>query len=171
MEPVEWLRHTVPGFDNLSEEERGAIRDFAMLCSLFEGTVLGTRGSAGALVAIVDGLRERGAVDLVALDAAIVHFRGRYYANGVFTPAFDQHLHFRNNDRRPVAEAFVSGATNDPAEMLKGLLIIVYRLRNNLFHGVKWTYRIQGQLENFRHANATLMATTNMAMAAGLVQY
>ncbi|MGD9670791.1 MAG: hypothetical protein AB7U75_17385 [Hyphomicrobiaceae bacterium] len=171
MEPVEWLQLTVPGFDDLSEAERAAIRDFAMLWSLFEGTVLGARGNTGALVAMVDRLHERGAVDLATLGAAVAHFRDRYYANGGFTPAFDQHLHFRNNDHRPLAEAFVSGATNDPAEMLKGLLIIVYRLRNNLFHGVKWTYRIQGQLENFRHANVILMAATNMAMAAGLVQY
>lgn len=171
MEPVEWLRHTVPGFDNLSEDERAEIRDFAMLWSLFEGTVLGANGSARSLVAIVDGLQAHGAVDVGPLADAIAHFRGRYYANGAFTPAFDQHLHFRRHDRRTVAEALISGATNDAAEMLKGLLIIVYRLRNNLFHGVKWTYKIQGQLENFRHANATLMATTNMAMAAGLVKY
>lgn len=171
MEPIEWLQLTVPGFHDLSEDERAAIRDFAMLWSLLEGTVLGARGNAGALIALVDGLQERGAVNLATLDAAVAHFRGRYYANGGFTAAFDQHLQFRNNDRRPLAETFVSGATNDPAEILKGLLIIVYRLRNNLFHGVKWTYRIQGQLENFRHANAILMATTNMALAAGLVQY
>jgi hypothetical protein len=171
MEPVEWLRLTVPGFDELSEEERAAIRDFAMLWSLFEGAVLDARGNAGALVAIVNRLHERDAVNLATLDAAVAHFRGRYYANGGFTFAFDQHLHFRNNDHRPLAEAFVSGATNDPPEMLQGLLIIVYRLRNNLFHGVKWTYRIQGQFENFRHANAILMATIHMATTAGLVQW
>lgn len=171
MEPVEWLRHTVPGFDALSEEERAAIRDFAMLWSLFEGTVLGASANAGGLVAFVEELQQRGAVDLVALGPAIAHFRGRYYANGAFTPAFDQHLYFRPHDRRAAAEAFVSGAANDPGEILKGLLIIVYRLRNNLFHGVKWTYKIQGQLENFTHANSALMAATNMAMAAELVQY
>jgi hypothetical protein len=171
MEPVEWLRLTVPGFDDLSEDERVAIRDFSMLWSLLEGTVLGSRGNAGTLITMVNGLRERGAVDLAPVAAAIAHFRERYYADGEFTPAFDQHLHFRNNDHRPVAEAFISGATNDPVEMLKGLLIIIYRLRNNLFHGIKWTYRIQGQLENFRHANATIMATTNMAIAAGMVRY
>lgn len=171
MEPVEWLRHTVPGFDDLSEDERAAIRDFSMLWSLFEGTVLGASGNADALIAMVDGLQDRGAVDVGPLAPAIAHFCGRYYANGAFTPAFDEHLHFKRRDHRPVAEAFVSGATNDPSEILKGLLIVVYRLRNNLFHGIKWTYKIQGQLENFRHANAALMATTNMAMAAGMVRY
>lgn len=171
MEPLEWLRHTVPGFDDLSVDERAAIRDFSMLWGLFEGTVLGTRGNASTIIAMVNRLRERGAVDLAPLAVAIGHFRRRYYANGEFAPAFDQHLHFRNNDHRPMAEAFVSGATNDAAEILKGLLIIIYRLRNNLFHGIKWTYGVQDQLENFRHANDTLMATTNMAMIAGVVRY
>lgn len=171
MEPVEWLERTVPGFDNLSEEERAAIRDFAMLWSLFEGTVLGAQGSAQSLVDFVDTLQAHGAVDVTDLAPAIAHFRGRYYSNGAFTPAFDQHLHFRANDQRPIAEAFVSGAANDAPDMLKGLLIIVYRLRNNLFHGLKWAYNIEGQLDNFRHANDTLMAATNRALRAGLVQY
>ena len=36
------------------------------------------------------------------------------------------------------------------------VLIIVYRFRNNLFHGLKWSYNLQGQLENFMHANKAL---------------
>jgi hypothetical protein len=171
VEPIDWLRLKVPGFDVLSEEERAAIRDFSMLWSLFEGTVLGADGNAQALVAVVNELEKRGVIDLAPLDPAIEHFRGRYYANSTFTPAFDQHLHFRGNDRRKVAEAFVSGATNDAAEILKGLLIVIYRLRNNLFHGMKWAYRLEGQLDNFRYANEVLMATSNMAMNVGLVAY
>ena len=42
-------------------------------------------------------------------------------------------------------------------EIAGAVLIIVYRFRNNLFHGVKWSYELQGQLENFTHANAALM--------------
>tara|TARA_B100000614_G_scaffold111617_1_gene100153 strand:- start:1007 stop:1162 length:156 start_codon:yes stop_codon:yes gene_type:complete len=37
------------------------------------------------------------------------------------------------------------------------VLIIVWRFRNNLFHGEKWAYQLQGQLSNFTHANAVLM--------------
>lgn len=169
--PVDWLRQTVPGFDALSEDERAAILDFSMLWSLFEGTVLNAKGSAAAIVAMVDKLRDAGVVDLQPLADAMDHFQNRYYKNGAFTDAFDQHLHFRHNDRRPLAEAFVSGAAADDAEKLKGLLIIVYRLRNNLFHGIKWTYKIQGQFDNFTNANAALMASTSMAMQAGIVNY
>jgi hypothetical protein len=133
VEPIDWLRLNVPGFDALSDDERAAIRDFAMLWSLFEGTVLGTRGSAKALISLVDELDSRGAIDLAHLQPAVAHFRLRYYSNGAFTAAFDQHLHFRRGDRRGAAEAFVSGASSDVPSVMKGLLVISFRLRNNLF--------------------------------------
>ncbi len=37
------------------------------------------------------------------------------------------------------------------------MLIIVFRYRNNLFHGVKWEYELAGQLSNFTTANSVLM--------------
>ena len=44
-----------------------------------------------------------------------------------------------------------------PKEVATVILIIVYRIRNNLFHGEKWSYGLQGQLNNFKHANEALM--------------
>lgn len=35
--------------------------------------------------------------------------------------------------------------------------MIVWRFRNNFFHGEKWTYRLEGQLQNFIDANVILM--------------
>ena len=37
------------------------------------------------------------------------------------------------------------------------MLTIIYRYRNNLFHGVKWGYELADQLHNFTHANNALM--------------
>ena len=42
--------------------------------------------------------------------------------------------------------------------MVAVILIVIYRFRNNLFHGVKWEYELRGQLDNFNHANQVLMA-------------
>ncbi len=50
------------------------------------------------------------------------------------------------------------GHVADDASRLSVLLIIIYRLRNNLLHGPKWSYGIKGQLDNFRNANAALSA-------------
>ena len=45
------------------------------------------------------------------------------------------------------------GLANDAAVVF----IVVYRYLNNLFHGLKWAYALQGQLDNFLQANAILM--------------
>ena len=37
------------------------------------------------------------------------------------------------------------------------LLMIVWRFRNNLFHGAKWAYQLRDQRENFTQANSILM--------------
>jgi hypothetical protein len=50
-------------------------------------------------------------------------------------------------------ERVIRGQSSGDAEIVSAVLIIVLRLRNNLFHGVKWSYGIKGQLENFRNAN------------------
>lgn len=43
-------------------------------------------------------------------------------------------------------------------EKLIVCLLIVFRYRNNLFHGNKWTYRLEGQHQNFEHATQLLLA-------------
>jgi hypothetical protein len=51
----------------------------------------------------------------------------------------------------------IRGKSDEPGDSMLCTLMIVWRLRNNLFHGSKWAYQIRGQLDNFTHANAVLM--------------
>ncbi|MEN8132224.1 MAG: hypothetical protein ABFS45_19010 [Pseudomonadota bacterium] len=51
----------------------------------------------------------------------------------------------------------LKGEATDIADVVAVLLIIVYRFRNNMLHGLKWAYEIRGQLENFTHVNTVLM--------------
>ena len=46
MNPSEWLEKNVLGFSLLSAQEREAIRDFSLLWSFYEGTILNASGSA-----------------------------------------------------------------------------------------------------------------------------
>ena len=46
------------------------------------------------------------------------------------------------------AGEYVLGTTIDPREVFEGLLVIVYRLRNNLFHGLKTFGELNDQREN-----------------------
>ena len=65
---------------------------------------------------------------------------------------------------KPMVEAVLKGEKTDDCERIVALLIIVYRLRNNLFHGQKWTGDQLGrQFDNFTHANGILMSALEIA--------
>jgi hypothetical protein len=161
MNPFAWLEKTVPGFRLLSGQERDAIRDFAFLWSLYEGTILDTAGNAKAIIDSVTLLKNSGKLSLEPLRPAIKHFLVRYYDETDFTYAFHE-LHLRRNDHRELVEKVIRGQSSDDAEVLSAALIIVFRLRNNLSHGVKWSYEIKGQLENFQNANDLLISVMEM---------
>ena len=73
-------------------------------------------------------------------------------------------LNFRDNEHRTLAIEVLSGAREGLRDVLSALLLITLRLRNNLFHGVKWRFLLQGQLGNFTHANSLLMTAIELAV-------
>ena len=156
MKPIRWLSRHEPGFRELSGRERNAVMHFSLLWSLFESGALNTNGNARAIVAAAKLWADENLIAERAFHRQLAHFRNRYHANGAFTYRFEQ-LGFRPHDRRALVEQALGGDEADPALVAAAVLIIVYRLRNNLFHGVKWADGIRGQLENFDHANEALM--------------
>jgi hypothetical protein len=159
--PMGWLEKTQPGFDQLTGAERNAIRDFALLWSLYEGTVLDRSGSANAIAANVRRLKEHGRLDLAPLEGPIEYFQTRYFDGSQLTYHYDM-LNLRGNDRPALVERFVKNQLTDDADIATAVLIIVLRFRNNLFHGEKWSYGIRDQLNNFLNANVVLMAVMDM---------
>jgi hypothetical protein len=157
MEPNRWLETFAPGFAQLSAQERKAIKDFSMLWSLFEGTILNTNASAGAVILAIGVLKGQGRLTLKPFGTAITYFSNRYYDGTNLTNEFNG-LRLRPRDHKPLIEKVIKGQSTDDAEILSAMLIIVMRLRNNLFHGVKWSYGIHGQFKNFKNANNILMA-------------
>lgn len=153
---MDWLKAKSHGFHGLSDEERSAITDFALLWSLFESRILGTQGNATSIAQAVERWHQTGALDPTLFDHELTYFSARYYAHGEPTYHFSQ-LHFKPRDPKPMVRAVLSGTDNDPRHTAVAALLIVYRYRNNLFHGVKWQYELADQLGNFNAANAILM--------------
>jgi hypothetical protein len=152
---TQWLEGHVPGFAALSDYERDAIADFSILWSLFEGRQLGTQASPTALKRFAASKIASG-FDLNAIADSHAYFSQRYLQRGNETLHF-AHLHLNRTDQHNVL-AVLRGEDADPTNVLSAVLLIVYRLRNNLFHGVKWAYDIAGQRDNFLHASQVLMA-------------
>lgn len=155
-EIIDWLRTKAYGFNLLSDKEISAISEFALIWSLFEARILNTEGSARAICDVVDSWRQAGTLDMEMLVPELAYFRKRYYGNGVLTDHFD-HLGLPNNGLRLMVSAVIDGSNNNPRDSISAILIIVFRYRNNLFHGVKWQYKLADQLSNFTAANAVHM--------------
>lgn len=153
---MEWLQYKAPGFNQLSDEELEAVSDFSFLWSLFEARILDSSGSAGRIRRAVHDWHASGMLEADALDEELAYFRQRYFANGHFTYHFD-HLHLRRNDFEEVVRAVIDGTDNDPRNRVIAILILVFRFRNNLFHGLKWQYYLADQKDNFATANSVLV--------------
>ena len=156
MNAVEWLQTYAPGFHALSDDERQAITEFSFLWSLFEAKSLNERGSANAIVESANRWAVSGQLTEDWFSCELAYFRDRYVADGKFTHHF-YHLHLRKNDAPDLVKKVLNREDAEPEEIAAAVLIIVYRFRSNLFHGVKWSYALQGQLDNFEHANTALM--------------
>jgi hypothetical protein len=164
MNPIDWLYAKAPGFSALSKQERTAIMHFSLLWSFFEAKMLNTRASATAILTLTHNLAAQGRLNVIPFTKSLDYFRDRYYKDGVATDYFSG-LNFRGNDNQALVRAVLKRENTNPADCVAALLIIVYRLRNNLFHGVKWEYEIEGQLDNFTHANTVLMAALDIHLS------
>lgn len=151
-----WLDRFAPGLQALSADERDAITHFSFLWTMFEARVLMTRASADAIINAAGRWAEDGHIAADAFRDELAYFRDRYVEDGDFTYHFD-HLRLRRNDAPALVKKVLLGEDETPQQIAAAVLVIVYRYRNNLFHGVKWSYELQGQLDNFTHANAVLM--------------
>ena len=104
-ETLEWLSIKVPGFANLSVEERDAIDDFSFLWSLFEGTEMNRHCSVQSIHQYVANLDQQGRLVNFDCDTYLVYLKDRYFKNGEVTEYF-QHLHLeRNHNPAEVMEA------------------------------------------------------------------
>ncbi|WP_322084024.1 hypothetical protein [Burkholderia sp. BCC1972] len=164
MDPTNFLRLFVPGYSDLNDAERAEISNFVLLWSAMEGLVLNRNANPTSLLAAVSVFAERGQLRLDLFEASLAYFRDRYFHDDDFTYHFENLL-FRRPDRRPLVEAVLSGQDDDLEHIVGALLLVTYRLRNNLFHGEKWAYGIRGQQANFRHASDVLMCIIKLYQA------
>ena len=156
MSAFEWLQEHAPGMPQLTPDERAAISDFSIFWTLFESRGLGNSASAERILQTTCSWRGSGTLTAQAFAPHLTYFRQRYFRDGHETTHF-AHLHLRGNDMIPLVRSVLRGQSEGLAEDSAVVLIVVYRFRNNLFHGIKWAYALQGQLDNFLHANAILI--------------
>lgn len=153
-----WMRQSVPGLQALPRGDRIAITTFFWLWSFFEGNNLNEHGNIEAIRQLVHRWEQNGQLDAGPFARSIAYFRDRYFRNGIETEHFD-HLHIARHgpDIEVLVREVLSGQNDNDRDKMEVLLIVLYRLRNNLFHGPKWQYLLADQRQNFLHANRVLV--------------
>lgn len=91
-----------------------------------------THASANAILAQTHEWSAQGKLKMQQFELELQYFRSRYFENGDPIRHFAG-LNLRNNDRPELVRAALAGNINDPADCIAALLIVIYRLRNNLF--------------------------------------
>ena len=153
---TEWLEKHAYGYENLSGKERQAITDFSLLWSLFEAQALGTSASASKIVEECKNLCEPiGRVRECHFSDSLAYFQRRYTEDGVVNHHFDG-LHLPKGYFQKLVKDVLLSHEPATADKLAACLIIVYRYRNNYFHGIKWATEFRDQQENFEESNKLL---------------
>ncbi|TPM61245.1 hypothetical protein FJ959_08125 [Mesorhizobium sp. B2-2-4] len=151
-----WLSKNAFGWSKLSAAEKTAIRDFPVLWGLFELSATGKAANVNSIIATVNGLAPVVNPNSVVFTEALVYYQDRFYQGGYQTKHFHD-LRLTNQAWQQHVKPVFEGAVVDGRQRLIALLLIIHRLRNNYLHGEKAVYGFAGQLDNFRHANRSLM--------------
>ncbi len=95
-------------------------------------------------------------IDSDILNTVFAYFKNRYVSNGKPT---EHYISFEFKSESIKSEVFEYLNSENPVneQKLKSLLLIAFRLRNNLFHGEKEVERLYEQNENFSQINFLLM--------------
>lgn len=155
MQDLIGMERFAPGLAALSKEEMTAIHVFTILWTLFEAQALGTNAAPSKIVALAERWASDGYLDSCWHMPVFDYFKARYVGNGQPTHLFEN-LFFHDEKSRTYAFAILRGNGDGLAECLSASLLIVYRFRNNFFHGTKWAYDLKGQRDNFEHASRLL---------------
>ena len=151
---IEEVENIAPGVANLSKSEHDVLCGFTLLWTLFEAQALDNEGSVRKITSVVNEIEPQ-VIKESWFNEQLHYFMNRYIENGKTNYRFE-HLHLRKNDNPELVELVLLGKTEDIVDQLIVCLTIVFRFRNNFFHGIKWAYGLQEQFENFEQATRLL---------------
>lgn len=152
-----WLSGSSREAHRLSTDAVKAVSNFTLMWNMFEGVFCPDGANIHAFERVAERTIEhcRRTESNLDVKPLLRFWEFRYRRGSGFNERFDG-LNFRRADRREHVEAVLRGEASEPAAELIALLIIIYRLRNNLFHGLKTIAMLNDQVENLNTASRAL---------------
>lgn len=140
----------------VDEAQLQSIFYFSLIWNIYEKELCGRHASIQTHPA-KNSKEYNNKIDENVLNSVFEFFKTRYISDGQPNSQYATFEFNSNLIKNEVVEC-LSGSKQSNEEKLKALLSIAFRLRNNLFHGVKVVHKLYEQNENFRQINLLLMA-------------
>ncbi len=150
LETSKWINNYLH-ISNIDSEEYVEVRNFMMLWNLFEARLFSC-----------DFGKNKSNINNIHLEPNLVsetlqYLQCRYTTKGSTNNLFSG-LHLRNNDNPVLVQKVLLGERNNSFDIMTTIITIIYRYRNNLFHGEKKIATLPMQKDNFIYANKFLIA-------------
>ena len=149
-----WL-HTYFGNAYVDLAKFDNIKNFLFFWSVFEYKVCGTEFMISKMFKLIVESNSLPSNKLAEYRTILDYFKNRYITDGSINNKFHQ-LELKRVKYNSFLRKTLMSEENNEKDILKALTLIIYRLRNNLFHGVKKTELLKSQIENFQVTNYLL---------------
>jgi hypothetical protein len=152
-----WLGGSVVGGHQLRPEAVAAVSNFTLMWNMFEGLLCPRGANAVALERVAQQIAQHYASigERDGVQPYLTFWTFRYRTSDGFNERFEG-LHFRRPDRRELVEAVLRGEAGAPEDQVLAVLLVVFRIRNNLFHGLKTIAMLNDQVANLNMAARAL---------------
>jgi hypothetical protein len=148
-----WARASLREAPTLRPATLDIVAGFTFMWNLFEEFACGGRSSVSVplLGKVAEQIAESPFLAHNNVEHSLSFYRFRYLNGDQMQKRFYD-LNFRKNERLELVEAVLKGEESRLSAQLHGLLIIAYRIRNNMFHGLKSVHTWDDQAQNISEA-------------------
>ena len=146
-----WARTSLREAPTLQPATLDVVAGFTFLWNLFEGVACHGHVSVPALGQVAERIATSPLLAHDTVEHSLSFYRFRYIDGDNMQERF-YGLNFRQNDKQELVEAVLKGTEQNLISKLHALLIIAYRIRNNMFHGLKSVHIWDDQAQNISEA-------------------
>lgn len=154
---LEWINDYFNGEAHIDYNYQRPILCFSLMWNLFETTACNKYATKNAIKQSVNSAHQSGTLDSAKYQFYIDYFRSRYSDFGSIDEAF-RRLCLRDQDQdiKDAVRRMVEAKSIHFYRDVEALLLIAFRIRNNLFHGNKELRTLYLQVELFETLNKLL---------------
>lgn len=150
MKVSDWIQKNIRHSAQLEPNTLETVSDFTLMWSIFEASEVDNKN----VVDQIGVLSKRVARDMPsnAIDSQLSYWSKRYiHESGEPTKHF-RYLYFNGASQTEKSLDVLKNKETSFEDKIEVCLLIVYRYRNNLFHGIKDITLLNAQVENLRNA-------------------